>query len=93
MHPHEVTQGGQTMSKTVMSYIDNVDTLNKILEFTLHENTRESLYEKVLHEVKKGFDTLIKDANDNLDKHERKQLGDELLRRQHERYCQRIANT
>tara|TARA_R100001460_G_scaffold82600_1_gene123549 strand:+ start:232 stop:474 length:243 start_codon:yes stop_codon:yes gene_type:complete len=78
---------------SVISYIDNVDTLNKIVELTLHAKTRESLFDDVMKETRERVSTLLKDANDNLDKQALKQLGDELLKRQHERYCQRIANT
>jgi len=77
---------------SVISYIDNVDTLNKIVELTLHAKTRESLFDDVMKETGERVSTLLKDANNNLDKQALKQLGDELLRRQHERYCQRIAN-
>jgi len=78
---------------SVISYIDNVDTLNKIVELTLHAKTRESLFDDVMKETRERVSTLLKHANDNLDKQALKQLGDELLKRQHERYCQRIANT
>ena len=77
---------------SVISYIDNVDTLNKIVELTLHAKTRDSLFEDVMKETRERVSILLKDANDNLDKQALKQLGDELLRRQHERYCQRIAS-
>jgi len=77
---------------SVISYIDNLDTLNKIVELTLHEKTRDSLFYAVMKEVRERFETLSKDASNDLDKQQLKKLGDELLRRQHERYCQRIAN-
>jgi len=76
---------------SVISYIDNLDTLNKIVELTLHAKTRDSLFDEVMKEVRERFDTLSKNANKDLDKQQLKKLGDELLRRQHERYCQRVA--
>ena len=75
---------------SAVSYIDCLDTLNKIVELTLHEKTRDSLFDEVMKEVRERFDTLLKDANNDLDKQELKKLGDELLRRQKERYEQRV---
>ena len=77
---------------SAISYIDCLDTLNKIVELTLHEKTRDSLFDEVMKEVRQRFDTLLKDASNDLDKQQLKKLGDELLKRQHERYCQRIKD-
>lgn len=78
---------------SVISYIDCLDTLNKIVELTLHEKTRDSLFDEVMKEVRERFDTLLKDANNDLDKQQLKKLGDELLRRQKERYEQRVMSS
>jgi hypothetical protein len=78
---------------SVISYIDNLDTLNKIVELTLHEKTRDSLFDEVMKEVRERFETLSKDASNDLDKQQLKKLGDELLRRQKERYEQRVMSS
>ncbi len=77
---------------SAISYIDDIDTLNKIVELTLHEKTEESSYKAILNETKERVDTLLKNASNDLDKQQLKQLGDELLRRQKARYEQRIMN-
>lgn len=77
---------------SAISYIDDIDTLNKIVELTLHEKTEENSYQAILNETKERVDTLLKNASNDLDKQQLKQLGDELLRRQKARYEQRIMN-
>jgi len=77
---------------SAISYIDDIDTLNKIVELTLHEKTEESSYQAIVKETLERVDTLLKNASNDLDKQQLKQLGDELLRRQKARYEQRIMN-
>lgn len=83
----------QVRETSAISYIDCLDTLNKIVEYTLHAKTRDELFDLVIRDVRKSFDRLVKEASNNLDKQKLKQLGDELQRRQKERYEQRVINS
>jgi hypothetical protein len=75
------------------AYIDCLDTLNKIVEHTLHAKTRDELFDLIMRDVRKSFDRLLKNPNNDLDKQQLKKLGDELLKRQKERYEQRVMSS
>lgn len=77
--------------ESVISYIDCLDTLNKIVEIMIHAKTRDSLFHEVMKEVKERLETLSK--NESIDKQQLKKIGDELLRRQKERYEQRVMSS
>ena len=83
----------QVRETSAISYIDCLDTLNKIVEHTLHAKTRDELFDLVMRDVRKSFDRLLKDASNDLDKQKLKQLGDTLLKRQKVRYEQRLMNS
>ncbi len=83
----------QVRETSAISYIDCLDTLNKIVEHTLHAKTRDQLFDLVMKEARERFNTLSKDASNDLDKQKLKQLGDTLLKRQKERYEQRLMNS
>lgn len=83
----------QVRETSAISYIDCLDTLNKIVEHTLHAKTRDELFDLVMKEARERFNTLSKDASNDLDKQKLKQLGDTLLKRQKERYEQRLMNS
>tara|TARA_Y100000004_G_scaffold180831_1_gene225859 strand:+ start:799 stop:1056 length:258 start_codon:yes stop_codon:yes gene_type:complete len=82
----------QVKEKSVISYIDCIDTLNKIVEITLN-STNHELIKDVFDETHDRIHQLINDAKNDLDKQELLKLGNEVLKRQKVRYEKRLMNS
>ena len=85
---------------SAISYIDDIETLNKIVKLTKiawkdygKTAAEESSYQSILNETIQRVNTLLKNASNDLDKQQLKQLGDELLRMQKVRYEQSLIQS